>query len=60
MTDFLARPRSPFGMTRIKGERAHVPFASLNSPFSKQTAEFCEDRNLRIIVLTSLWETLEV
>jgi hypothetical protein len=27
--------------------------------FSEQTAEFCEDRNLRIIVLTSLWETLE-
>ncbi len=28
--------------------------------FNRETAEFCEDRNLRIIVLTSGWKTLEV
>src|SRR6266542_4460784 len=28
--------------------------------FNRETAEFCEDRNLRIIVLTSGWRTLEV
>src|SRR6266700_8188772 len=28
--------------------------------FNREKAEFCEDRNLRIIVLTSGWKTLEV
>jgi hypothetical protein len=38
-----------------KSKRASTsPFGSLEHPFSKQTADFCEDRNLRIIVLISL------
>ena len=46
---------------KAKGERAHLPFGSMKAPiFNREKAEFCEDRNLRIIVLTSGWRTLEV